>query len=451
MAQEAPPEPAWPAVIAQLTTQQNAIRDGLANLVHASTRVAAARANPNPASFVKPPRYDGQIDGITWSTFRAQFASYARLRWGNPDDLNEDQIDQQKQICYLSISKTAARLLTGLGPTSAAFIAAGSLEAYLALLTGVFRPTSEVNLARQRFRQRKQDPKESIQVYANAKEELYDAGYGEEYARGDHEILVSEFIDGVFNRAVFEALSNNTPYANMQACVNAALKIVATQRSSVRQGRRKDEGGLVTSIFQVDSDNLRFGGATSSTTAARNDVPVPMEIGQLGQVGGGADFYEDDSSYGGDQGEVDYGYWGEEVAAIMEDEEVCVALLSEHLGALSTNGFQGTCFDCNTFGHSARYCPTPTRRRGGRGRRGWGGGRFQRGRGRGRFIGRGRGFGRGTSLPNRNPSNGRFASTTGYKPNIGHMEGDEGEEQQEDAAAAAVRGEVEEEHADGLN
>ena len=437
-------QPNWQEVVAQLITQQNAIRASLTNVVTASQNHLEARANPNAASFIKAPRYDGQPEGNTWSTFRAQFTSFASLRWG--DAPTEAQIIEQKKICYLSIGKSAARLLTGLGPTSAAFTGAATLEAYMQLLNNTFRPTSEVNLARQRFRQRKQDPKESIQMYGNAKEELFQHAYQDEYARGDVEILVSEFIDGIFNRSVFEHVNNNTPYATMQACVNASLKSVATQRTSVRQGRRKNTGGLVTSIFEVDSDHLRFGGATASTgVAAKTDVPIPMEIGQLGQFGA-EDGYEAYEAYEEDE-DQDYQSYDEEAYAILDDPDEAVALICEHLGQLSAHGFSGSCYQCGVYGHSARYCPQRTRGRGQRGGRG----RFQRGRGgRGRFNGRGRGgagFNRGTSLPVRNSANGRFVSNgnNNYKPAIGQMEAVDEEEPRKEAVGDG------EEYADGLN
>ena len=440
-------QPNWQEVVAQLITQQNAIRTSLANVVQTSQNQIVARANPNAARDVKTPRYDGQPDGNTWSTFRAQFTSYASLRWG--DAPTAAQIEEQKKICYLSIGKSAARLLTGLGPTSAGFQAATTLEDYLALLNGTFRPTSEVNLARQRFRQRRQDPKESVQMYANSKEELFQHAYQDEYTRGDVGILVSEFIDGLFNRAVFEFVNNNSPYATMQACVNTALKSVATQRTSVRQGRRKNEGGLVTSLFEVDSDHLRFGGATASAgVATKTDVPVPMEIGNMGYVGGDEGAYDD--GWAGVEEEQDYQYQSlsDEAMAILDNPDEAVALLCEHLGALSANGFRGNCYQCGLFGHSARYCPQRSRGRGQRGGRG----RFQRGRGgRGSFSGRGRGgtgFNRGTSLPVRNSTTGRFVANGGtstYKPTIGQLEA--GEDDQEKEAGQGQ----EEEYADGLN
>ena len=79
-------------------------------------------------------------------------------------------------------------------------------------------------------------------------------------------------------------------------------------------------------------------------------------------------------------------------------------------------------------------------------------GGFKRGRGgRGSFSGRGRGgtgFNRGTSLPVRNSTTGRFVANGGtstYKPTIGQLEA--GEDDQEKEAGQGQ----EEEYADGLN
>ena len=440
----------WEEVVGNLIVNQNAIREGLAGVAAGATRIATARdRDPNPASFLKPPRYDGTSDGNTWSTFREQFVSYASMRWG--DEPTEAQIVQQKKTCYLCIGKAAARLLAGLGPTSTAFAGAATLDAYLTLLTNTFRPTSEINLARQRFKQRKQDPKESIQLYANSKQELYQHAYEAEYTRGEVSILIEEFIQGIYNIHVFEAVSNNAPYTTIQEAINAALKTVAVQRTSVRQGRRKDEGGLMTSVFQVDSDHLRFGGATSTPAAnTATDVPIPMEVGMLQQMGTAGEQQEGDYYYY-DESDQGYDSFTDEAASILqEDPSEALALLCEHLGALSASGFNGNCYLCDLFGHSARYCPTKPR---GRGRRG-GRGRVWRGRGGPRRAwGRGRGGGRGTSLPARNSANGRFLpSGTTYKSTIGQMGAEEDEDQETDGAAGTGGAEEQDGNFDdGLN
>ena len=197
-------------ILAQLAEQQAAVRAqqetgrialenvtvALQNVVAAQGNIVQAQANrqpPNAASFVKPPKYNGDPDSTNWTTFRTQFLSYANLRWG--EDPNDDQVNEQKTIAYLSIGKSAARLLTGLAPGSEAFQGAATLTDYLALLTDTFRPTSEVTLARQRFRQRKQDSRESVQVYANSKLELYEHAFAAEFARGEVTTLINEYAD----------------------------------------------------------------------------------------------------------------------------------------------------------------------------------------------------------------------------------------------------------------
>ena len=98
-------------IVAQLAVQQDAIRNqqelttvALQNLV-TGLQNQGDRAR-NAASFVKPPKYNGDPDSTNWTTFRSQFTSYANLRWGL--EPNEQQINEQKTIAYLSIGKTAA-------------------------------------------------------------------------------------------------------------------------------------------------------------------------------------------------------------------------------------------------------------------------------------------------------------------------------------------------------
>ena len=256
--------------------------------------------------------------------------------------------------------------MSGVCEGTPAFRDAATLHDYLEILNTVFRPVGEVTIAKQKFRERKQGQKESLQAFGAAKQALYEEAFPAEWARGDHTELIDQFILTVANLEVYTYLSLNAPYPNITECVNTGLKCVATERTAVRSGRKKDLGGLSTAVFAIDDDRIGMD-VTNSAANPKSDIPVPMEMGNmgaghLGQVGPVEYYNEDDSYNWAEEVENDYPSWddaGAEAMSMLEGNswEDVFTMLSEHLGHLSATGFKGTCWSCNKYGHSARYCP----------------------------------------------------------------------------------------------
>ncbi len=288
---------------------------------------------------LKPPKYKGGDESLSWETFKAQWRTYAGLRYGGQP--TAEDIAEMKASLFCSIGGVASQLLTGLGPTTAAFDGAATLDDYLAELTAVFRPATEVSLAKQKFRARKQHQQESVQVYHSIKKRLYECAYPVDFLAGRHDQFIESFIDGLANDSVFERVKDQGPHANPQAVLDSALKAVATQRLAVAQGRKKDVGGLGTTVFQVDGDEPQLG-----LKGNKYDSAEKMDLSLINQINA-------------------------EVANLFEDDpDTAADIVAEHLSQLQLTGsFDGSCWTCNQYGHSSRYCPRkgnrPPIRRGG--------------------------------------------------------------------------------------
>ena len=286
---------------------------------------------------LKPPRYRGGDESLSWETFKSQWRTYAGLRYGG-QPTNED-IEEMKGTLYCSIGGVASQLLTGLGPNTPAFNGAANLEQYLDQLTAVFRPATEVSLAKQKFRARKQNSAESVQVYWSVKKRLFETAYPVDFGAGRLEQFLEGFVDGLCNDQVFERVKDQGPYNTAQEVLDAALKAVATQRLAVAQGRKRDAGGLGTTVFQVDGDEPNLGLKNKN-----NDTPEKMDMSYINQI-------------------------NDDVDQLLEDDPESVAdIVAEHLSQINLTGeFKGTCWTCQDYGHSSRYCPKKSRFNRGRG------------------------------------------------------------------------------------
>ena len=319
----------------------------------------------------KPPKYKGGADKTSWETFKAQWKAFSGLLYGNNPTV--EQTAELKASIFLNITEDASQLLTGLGPGSDTFNAATTVNDYLGVLTNVYRPAAEISLAKQKFRARKQQPKEAVQYYHSVKKRLFETAYPEDFVANRHSVFIEEFSDGLHNDAVFSNVRDHAPYNTAAEVLNQALKAVATERLAVAQGRKRDAGGLGTALFQSDADEPNLG-------ARAHDKPEAMDLSMI----------------------------EEEVHQLIDqDPQQAEDLLSEHLANLQLAGtFNGTCWSCGEFGHSSKFCKRKktTTWRNGRGAGGAGRGGATGGTANKTFKGYPRA--KSTSLPRR--ANGQF-------------------------------------------
>ena len=151
--------------------------------------------------------------------------------------------------------------------------------------------------------------------------------------------MIDQFILTVANLEVYTYLSLNAPYPNITECVNTGLKCVATERTAVRAGRKKDLGGLSTAVFAIDDDRIGMD-VTNSAANPKSDIPVPMEMGNmgaghLGQVGPVEYYNEEDYSWA-EEVENDYPSWDDAGAEAMSmlRSRVGVAVMQNRLYAI---------------------------------------------------------------------------------------------------------------------
>ena len=254
----------------------------------------------------KSPEYGKSEGGLSWKSFCAALNSHFILMF--PTDYNlvpEGQraavqardINKKKCILFKSITGRKSELVQPVAPGTDAFTQAETFEDYLALFDKIFRPASETNLARSRFKKRVQNPRESVQSFAAAKRSLYAQAYP---GQPDESILIDSFIDGLYHPQVSRMTSVRTTserYTSIDQCLSAALDCVAAERRLIDHGKQEDIGGLATPVADVDDlvfvdDHGRAGGQVGvqtvgapglalATGGVATSQETPMELGSM--------------------------------------------------------------------------------------------------------------------------------------------------------------------------
>ena len=127
-----------------------------------------ATAAPSRRDLPRPqlPTYDHST-GSSWSGFLSRFATYR--------DICGLDRDQSKK--YLHLALTGAAATVGIDYGASQFANKSYVE-YKAILGAVFSPTSEKQLHRVRFSERKQAANETVQRYLVSKKSLFSVAYG---------------------------------------------------------------------------------------------------------------------------------------------------------------------------------------------------------------------------------------------------------------------------------
>ena len=307
------------------------------------------------------PKWCGRAEDGHFASHIIAFRHYLNAS-PQPDDV-------AKALFGLSIGGAARDLIADLSADSPIFLEM-SLDRYIATIREIFTPASEIELARQRYAERKQLANESVQHFCSIKTSLFRIAYPTEPA--NHTILLQGFVQGLLNKEVLRAVMREGPYTDIGSALSRAQRAVATERFLVGQSYTTDKSGLSTTMVSPPT-------ATAADGTQLIAAPTPAEAMDIDNL---------------NLNEID---------TILSDPEMTVDFVTEAINAINATGqFQGICWGCGSFGHQKASCPkkgggTGAGARGGRGRgvawggRGWRGGprrdqrgRFVAGAGRGR-------------------------------------------------------------------
>ena len=309
----------------------------------------------------------------SWLGHLQSFRSYGRMT-GITDEM-------AKELLVSSIKGEKSNQCLGLGPGFPGWeqMTYGELQTEL---TNIFRPASEASLAKTNYKARKQSVQESVQVYASAKKSLYLQAYPTVDANRSVD-LIEDFIAGIANYEVIRQVMNKGVFATYAEAASAAMHAVGVERELVHLGHRKDTTGL---------ESQTAGSQSRAERAIQTGMPPeqPMDINAIEE--------EEEE---------------EEEGEILDSFDI--QQYEDCLNALSVQGqFQGNCFRCQKFGHSARNCTSNARggtsnlyRRGGASRKRGGTTSGMRS-GRGRSAYRRGGLSRGSSSGTGRDHRGRF-------------------------------------------
>ena len=277
----------------------------------------------------RAPQWGGDVQRDTsWDMHLQAFNSYVRLT--NMSD------HMAKEMLVTSVKGPKSNLLLGLGPGAIGWDQMSFAELQVEL-TAIFRPAAEYSIARNNYKARKQAASESVQAYASAKKSLYLQAYPKASAQTATE-LTNDFISGLINPDVIRSVLNKAPFKTLAEATNAALQATGAEQELVQLGFKRDTTGL--------ESQASYNASRAEMELQTGIRAEPMDVNAL------ATEFE----------EVDL---GEEI----ENLDLADIRQYEHcLNALTNNGvFEGNCFRCGTYGHSARNCTKfPVAKRGGR-------------------------------------------------------------------------------------
>lgn len=210
------------------------------------------------------PRYE---TGNVFRTFIMEFRVWLRIN-------RIQDHDMRKSGLFFAIRGTAMERVAHLAVDTPAYRDAATYDAYEALVTEVFMPVAERELARSEFMAYKQKPQEDVGAYMAAKFALYDLAFSE--AERSFAILQDAVINGLYSNLIKRLVRRfgATDRASLRTAIST---VVSRERTAFLAGY-----GEAASL-----DGL---GAVSQTTnyeergrAAGGRAEEPMEIDRLEQ------------------------------------------------------------------------------------------------------------------------------------------------------------------------
>ena len=178
--------------------------------------------------------------------------------------------EQQKLAVLTSLTGPAMRAveLHGLGKPT--FVNAANMDDYLAVITRVFQPEAESNLARLEFETYRQSADEPISQYGSMKLALYHQSEPNEQARS-FAYLRSQMLAGIHSGYVKSEIIRMDP-CTQEELLNHMTTVVGRAREAYQLGC-----GIVPNLDGLAS-TTRLTSGWNQNQRGRGDEEVPMEI-----------------------------------------------------------------------------------------------------------------------------------------------------------------------------
>ena len=207
----------------------------------------------------------------TWTHFQSCVRQQLKLTYG----LN---VVEQKYLIVAGLGEKEQRLAAHVITTTNLDAVAGefaSVEQFLKKLTEIFRPKNFAIISRQRFKEARQFPTDTIMVYACRLKALFEEAYPDALNVDElKELLREQFVKGLLNRQVRISLMNET-WQDYDALIEKAASLMAVQT----RDRYENPGQYSETKTEILGKGLGYSTYT----------PVPADlISQLGQRGSSA-------------------------------------------------------------------------------------------------------------------------------------------------------------------
>lgn len=260
----------------------------------------------------------------------------------------------RKTLLFLSLGAHGAQRVAHLSPELRQ-VAAGqpeeTYEHYKQVLTAVFAPATESDMAKSDFKRRKQGRKEPIQTFHNAKLRLFLEAYRLQIHQLDAnrmENFLDEWLEAIFHERVKHDVLDHKPYDTPEALLNRAMQSTAKYRALLPASAPATSYGGLYSTNQPGAET----GGGAEPVAARNGGgvggPEPMELGAME-----AEERQEDQEdvlaamdYMEAQSESDF--W--------EDSNTQSYTVTNAMDTANPGRDNRACFSCGQIGHLKRDC-----------------------------------------------------------------------------------------------
>jgi hypothetical protein len=264
---------------------------------------------------------------------------------------NAQQATMRKTLLFLSLGAHGAQRVAHLSPElrqAAAGQPEETYQHYQQVLTAVFSPATESDMAKSDFKRRKQGKREPIQTFHNAKLRLFLEAYRLQIHQLDQnrmENFLDEWLDAICHERVKHDVLDHKPYDNPEGLLNRAMQSTAKYRALLPPSA---PAASYIGLYSTNQPGAETGGEVGAANAVRNGGGAggaePMELGAVEE--------SDDQEamlaamdYAEEQPEKDY--W--------EDFNTQSYTVANALDA--DNGRDNrACFACGEVGHIKRDC-----------------------------------------------------------------------------------------------